>query len=103
MHALIYLSLCLNIAVLVPVCLSILMRADWTTTAYGPDTPARGILLAIYFAILVYSAGLICCFLVVFATGGVRYSSSEVDYCAGSLINMLDKFKVSREFKRRAI
>jgi hypothetical protein len=59
MHALIYLSLCLNIAVLVPVCLSILMRADWTTTAYGPDTPARGILLAIYFAILVYSAGLL--------------------------------------------
>jgi hypothetical protein len=59
MRALIFASIGLNIAVLVPVCLSLLLKADWTLSAYGPDTPARGILLSIYLAILLCSAGLL--------------------------------------------
>ena len=59
MRALILASLLLNIVVLVPVCASILGNAGWVEAAYGPATPARGILLAIYLAILVASAGLL--------------------------------------------
>jgi hypothetical protein len=44
-------SLALNLAVLVPVCASLLLGASWTLSAYGPPTPARGILLSIYLAI----------------------------------------------------
>ena len=49
-------SLLLNIAVLVPVCTGILRDADWARAAYGPRSPARGILLSIYLAILGVSA-----------------------------------------------
>ncbi len=59
MRALIYASLGLNIFVLVPVCLGLLNKADWTLAAYGPDTAARGILLSVYLAILVTSLGLL--------------------------------------------
>jgi hypothetical protein len=59
MRALIYASLGLNIFVLVPVCLGLLNKADWTLAAYGPDSAARGILLSVYLAILVTSAGLL--------------------------------------------
>jgi hypothetical protein len=59
MHPMIIASLGLNIAVLAPVCLSLFMRAEWTASAYGYATPARGILLAVYFAILVSSAALL--------------------------------------------
>jgi hypothetical protein len=59
MSLLIKLSLALNIAVLVPVCLSLLTGADGTLTAYGPPSPARGILLSIYLAILLVSIGLL--------------------------------------------
>lgn len=59
MRALIVASLALNIAVLVPVCFGLLAKAGWTLAAYGPDTPARGILLSIYLAILMGSAGLL--------------------------------------------
>jgi hypothetical protein len=59
MRALIYASLGLNIFVLVPVCLGLLNKADWTLAAYGPDTPARGILLSVYLAILLCSLGLL--------------------------------------------
>jgi hypothetical protein len=58
-RGLIYASLALNIVVLVPVCLGILTKAGWTISAYGLDTPARGILLSIYIAILICSAGLL--------------------------------------------
>ena len=58
MRVLIFASLGINIAVLVPVCLSLLTKAEWTLAAYGADSPARGILLSIYLAILVTSAGL---------------------------------------------
>lgn len=53
------LSLALNVTVLVPVCASLLLRANWTDTAYGPATPARGILLSIYVAIGLVSAMLL--------------------------------------------
>ncbi len=59
MRALIYASLVLNIFVLVPVCVGMLTKADWTLPAYGADTAARGILLSVYLAILVGSAGLL--------------------------------------------
>jgi hypothetical protein len=59
MRALIYASLGLNIFVLVPVCLGLLTKADWTLAAYGPESAARGILLSVYLAILVTSAGLL--------------------------------------------
>ena len=50
------LSLLLNLAVLVPVCGSLLVSAPWTVAAYGPPSPARGILLSIYLAIGLLSA-----------------------------------------------
>ena len=56
---LIRLSLILNIAVLIPVCTGLLTSAGWTLSAYGPASPARGILLSIYLAILVISAALL--------------------------------------------
>ncbi|MDP3275409.1 MAG: hypothetical protein Q8Q09_09460 [Deltaproteobacteria bacterium] len=55
----IYLSLVLNVVVLVPVCLGLLANAEWTLDAYGPSTPARGILLSIYLAIGLGSAALL--------------------------------------------
>ncbi len=59
MRTLIFMSLAVNIMVLVPVCYSLLAGAGWTASAYGPDTPARGILLSIYLAILLCSIALV--------------------------------------------
>jgi len=59
MNVMIKLSLALNVLVLVPVCSSLLSGAGWTLAAYGPASPARGILLSIYLAILVVSVGLL--------------------------------------------
>ncbi|MCX9146930.1 hypothetical protein [Erythrobacter sp. WG] len=59
MHPMILASLALNIAVLVPVCVGLATRANWTVAAYGPVTPARGILLSIYMALLISSAALL--------------------------------------------
>ncbi|MDT0506888.1 hypothetical protein [Novosphingobium sp. MMS21-SN21R] len=52
-------SLGLNIAVLVPVCGSLLLRARWCDEAYGSPSSARGILLSIYLAILAASVVLL--------------------------------------------
>lgn len=52
MKAMIVLSLLLNIVVLVPVTYGVGTNAGWVEQAYGPASPARGILLAIYLAIL---------------------------------------------------
>ena len=51
MRLMIVLSLLLNVAVLVPVCVGLLSNASWTTSAYGEATPARAILLSVYMAI----------------------------------------------------
>ncbi len=59
MRAMIFASLALNIAVLVPVCYGIWSNAGWATTVYGQSTPAHGILLSIYIAILLCSIGLL--------------------------------------------
>jgi hypothetical protein len=56
---LITLSLALNIIVLIPVCSGLLTNAGWTATAYGAASPARGILLSVYLAILLVSVGLL--------------------------------------------
>jgi hypothetical protein len=53
-------SLLLNVLVLVPVLLGLATRATWAETVYGPASPARAILLAVYAAILLLSlAGLL--------------------------------------------
>lgn len=58
MKLMILLSLALNVVVLVPVTYGIFSSAEWAGEAYGVDSPAKGILLAIYFAILIASVGL---------------------------------------------
>ena len=52
-------SLMLSIVVLVLVAASLLVGAAWTRDAYGPATPAQGILLAIYLAILLLSVAIL--------------------------------------------
>lgn len=48
-------SLILNILVLVPVTTGLLRQSPWATEAFGPPSPARGILTAVYLAILTAS------------------------------------------------
>ena len=48
--------LVLNILVLIPVCSGIILKANWAVDSYGIETPARGILLSIYLAILIFSS-----------------------------------------------
>lgn len=67
MKKFITLSLLLNIAVLIPVCLGLMANANWTQEGYGTATTARGILLSIYLAILFAS----CLFLVLRNPGSV--------------------------------
>ena len=52
-------SLLLNILVLIPVCSGLFLKANWAVDSYGIETPARGILLSIYLAILIFSAVLL--------------------------------------------
>jgi len=59
MTLMIALSLMLNVVVLAPVTFGIVLKADWVIDAYGPESAARGILLAIYLAILIGSVGLL--------------------------------------------
>lgn len=53
------LSLLLNVLVLIPVCLGLMTDAAWARDSYGENSPARGILLSIYLAILVVSLALL--------------------------------------------
>jgi hypothetical protein len=55
MKRMIFVSLLINILVLIPVCAGLFFDADWVVDGYGPVSPARGILLSIYGAILVTS------------------------------------------------
>lgn len=57
MTTMLQLSLLLNVLVLVPVCSGLIMNAQWAQQSYGPRAPARGILLSIYMAIGMASAG----------------------------------------------
>lgn len=49
-------SLILNILVLIPVCSSLLLKLNWVNDSFGIESTARGILLSIYLAILLFSA-----------------------------------------------
>lgn len=59
MRTMIRLSLFLNIAVLIPVCMGLLADASWVAHGFGAATAARGILLSVYGAILVVSTMLL--------------------------------------------
>ncbi|MFM7349870.1 MAG: hypothetical protein ACKO01_10345 [Erythrobacter sp.] len=59
MHPMVLASLALNIVVLLPVCVGLMTRAHWTVAAFGDVTPARGILLSLYIALLISSAALL--------------------------------------------
>jgi hypothetical protein len=59
MQTLIYISLAVNIVVLIPIVVLMSIRARLVDKAWGPFTEARGILLSIYFAILVASVVLL--------------------------------------------
>ncbi len=53
------LSLVLNIVVLIPVCSGLLLKSNWVIDSFGMESPARGILLSIYLAILIFSTYLL--------------------------------------------
>ncbi len=55
MFLMITISLLLNIVVLVPVCAGMVMNAQWARQSDGEKSPARGILLSIYFSITLTS------------------------------------------------
>ena len=55
MHAMIYISLAPNLAVLIPVCGGLLAKAAWTDSAYGGPSAARQILLSVYLSIALMS------------------------------------------------
>lgn len=59
MKRMIYISLIINVVVLIPVCIGLISDAAWVEHGYGPVSPARGILLSIYIAILLVSLGLL--------------------------------------------
>ncbi|CAE7766888.1 Cacna1g [Symbiodinium microadriaticum] len=52
-------SLALNIVVLVPVCYGLYTNGEGMKHVYGAETPARGILKAMYTSILFVSLGLV--------------------------------------------
>ena len=53
------LSLVVNILVLIPVSSGLVLDSNWAIESYGIDSPARGILFAIYLAILIMSCVLL--------------------------------------------
>lgn len=59
MKRMIYISLIINVVVLIPVCIGLISDASWVEHGYGPASPARGILLSIYGSILLVSLGLL--------------------------------------------
>lgn len=59
MIAMLQLSLVLNIAVLVPVTIALATGRRAAREVFGEPSPARGILLSVYFSILVVSAALL--------------------------------------------
>lgn len=59
MNTLIYLSLAVNILVLVPIVILMSIKAKIVDETWGAMSPARGILFSIYFSILFASIGLV--------------------------------------------
>ncbi|MEL6550399.1 MAG: hypothetical protein AAFQ54_09160 [Pseudomonadota bacterium] len=58
-NALPILSLAMNVAVLAPLCAALISGNAGMDAAYGPPSPARGILTGVYLAILLASVGLL--------------------------------------------
>ena len=58
MVMMLFVSLLLNVVVLIPICAGLLRDAPWAVAVYGVRSPARGILLSVYLSILIVSAGL---------------------------------------------
>jgi len=54
-----FISLVINIIVLIPVCWGLISGASWVQVSYGEGSPARGILLSIYLTILIVSVYLL--------------------------------------------
>lgn len=52
----IWISFCLNLAVLIPVLIALARRSPAMDAAFGPDTPARRITASFYLAIVCASA-----------------------------------------------
>jgi hypothetical protein len=59
MNTMIYLSLLVNIVVLTPIVILMAIRSRFVDVAWGVSTDARGILFAIYLAILIASIVLV--------------------------------------------
>lgn len=59
MPPLVVASLVVNVCVLVPIVGGLLADARWVREVYGPREPGRQILLSVYAAILLVSAGLL--------------------------------------------
>ena len=59
MYKLIKASLLINIAVLIPISTALVVNTNWVYEGYGADSPARNILLSIYFSILLASVVLL--------------------------------------------
>lgn len=59
MKKMILLSLIVNVLVLIPVCISLIGDVPRISSVYGPDSPARGILLSVYGSILLVSLALL--------------------------------------------
>lgn len=59
MKRMIYVSLIINVVVLIPVCFGLIFDAAWVSHGYGPTSPARAILVSIYSSILLISFGLL--------------------------------------------
>ncbi|MEN9957045.1 MAG: hypothetical protein RIR46_653 [Actinomycetota bacterium] len=59
MNTLIYISLALNVAVLLPIVTLMLLKSPIADKPWGYFTPARGILMSIYFSILLVSVFLL--------------------------------------------
>lgn len=59
MQTLVYVSLIVNIVVLVPILVLMIIKSPLVDHAWGSFTAARGILMSIYFAILVASVALL--------------------------------------------
>jgi hypothetical protein len=55
----ILISLIVNVLVLIPVCIGIIGDVPRVSSVYGSDSPARGILLSVYGAILLVSIALL--------------------------------------------
>eukprot|EP00441_Pelagodinium_beii_P019107 CAMPEP_0197663132 /NCGR_PEP_ID=MMETSP1338-20131121/56227_1 /TAXON_ID=43686 ORGANISM="Pelagodinium beii, Strain RCC1491" /NCGR_SAMPLE_ID=MMETSP1338 /ASSEMBLY_ACC=CAM_ASM_000754 /LENGTH=130 /DNA_ID=CAMNT_0043241353 /DNA_START=53 /DNA_END=442 /DNA_ORIENTATION=+ len=87
-------SLCLNVAVLVPICIGLYRDAERMKVVFGRETPARGILKAVYSAILLVSTGLLC---IIF----IEETSEAAKWMATALLLVQIVYKLLTPFTTR--